>query len=97
MLALANHLPIGLRRVDIGGAILHVDTIDRWLAAQSWRRGWLEAEERALIRARVRPGMTALDIGANVGVHTCGLAQAVGLADHEVKAVRTAAVLHDIG
>jgi len=64
--------------VWVGRHALHVDSVDRWLAAQAWRHGWLEADERALIRRVVRPGMVAIDVGANVGLHTLELAACVG-------------------
>ena len=41
-------------------------------------RGHFEARELDFLRGYVRPGMTALDVGANVGVFTALLARGVG-------------------
>jgi len=77
-MALANRLPIGERSLRIGRDRLYADSVDRWLAILSWRLGIGESEERALIASAVKPGMVTVDVGANVGLHTLGLARAVG-------------------
>jgi FkbM family methyltransferase len=79
-LAVLNRLPIGERSVKIGGQRLYADSVDRWLALMSWKWGVGEREERALIEHVVQPGMIAVDVGANVGLHTLGLARRVGAA-----------------
>jgi FkbM family methyltransferase len=78
LLAALNRLPVGDRTVRIGGDRLYVASLDRWLAALGWKLGRLEAAERALIARVVQPGMTVVDVGANVGLHTVGLARRVG-------------------
>jgi FkbM family methyltransferase len=78
LLAALNRLPIGVRAVRFGEDRLYADSLDRWIAATAWRLGWLEGGERALIRRDVRPGMVAIDVGANLGCHTLTLARAVG-------------------
>ncbi len=40
---------------------------------------WSDREERALLAKIVRPGMTVLDVGANIGVYTRFLAELTGL------------------
>jgi len=57
---------------------LYADSPDRYLAARCWRLGWLEREGRALIAREVQRDMVAVDVGANIGLHTLGLAHAVG-------------------
>jgi FkbM family methyltransferase len=78
LLATANRLPVGERAIVVGGDRLYVASLDRWLAALAWKAGLLEGAERRLIARVVRAGMVAVDVGANVGVHTLGLARAVG-------------------
>jgi FkbM family methyltransferase len=77
-LALANRVPIGQRSVSIGGHKLYADSVDRLLALVSWKLGIGERKERALIERVVQPGMIVVDVGANVGLHTLGLASRVG-------------------
>jgi FkbM family methyltransferase len=78
LFAFLNRLPVGERAVPLGRDRLYADTLDRWAAAQGWRFGFLAGRERALIARTVRPGMTAVDVGANIGFHTLTLARAVG-------------------
>jgi FkbM family methyltransferase len=73
-----GRVPVGVRRVRLGGDRLYADTLDRWLAALAWSHGLLERPERALIAREVRPGMVSVDVGANIGFHTLLLARAVG-------------------
>jgi FkbM family methyltransferase len=80
VLAAVNRLPIGERAVRIGGDRLYVGSLDRWVAALGWKLGALEAAEHALLARIVGPGMVAVDVGANVGFHTLGLARRVGVA-----------------
>lgn len=79
-LAALNALPMGDASVVVGGDRLYTATLDRWLAAQSWRFGWLEAAELRFVRRTIRPGMVAVDVGANIGLYTLALARLVGLA-----------------
>ncbi len=73
-----NRVPVGERRVVIGGMALYADSLDRWVAALGWRHGWI-AHREALFRDRVLgPGMVAVDVGANLGFHTLGMARRVG-------------------
>lgn len=78
LLAAINRLPIGERAVRIEGDRLYVGSVDRWVAAVGWKLGALEAAEHALLARVVGPGMVAVDVGANVGFHTLGLARRVG-------------------
>jgi FkbM family methyltransferase len=79
-LAALNALPMGGASVVVDGNRLYTGTLDRWLAAQAWRFGWLEAAELRFVRAAVRPGMVAVDVGANVGLYTLILSRLVGTA-----------------
>lgn len=62
----------------VGADRLFADSLDRYLAAVCWKLRLLERRERDLIARVVRPGMIAVDVGANLGLHTLGLARAVG-------------------
>ena len=73
-----NRIPIGERAVRIGPDRLYADSLDRWVAAVAWSRGWLAGPERRLVERTVRAGMVAVDVGANIGFHTLVLARAVG-------------------
>src|SRR5262249_53499009 len=73
-----NRLPIGQRSVRIGSDRLFAASLDRYVAALAWKFGWLQRDERELIRHEVRPGMVTVDVGANVGFHTLALARQVG-------------------
>src|SRR5262249_25178550 len=78
VLPVANRVPIGERTVCVGSDRLFVDSIDRALAAVAWKLGLLEGPERRLIARVVQPGMIAVDVGANIGLHTLALARRVG-------------------
>lgn len=41
-----------------------------------------DRKERAFMRSLVRPGMTVVDVGANIGIHACFLSQLVGSSGH---------------
>jgi FkbM family methyltransferase len=73
-----NRVPVGERCVRIEGMPLYADSLDRWVAALGWRYGWL-ARREALFRDRtLQPGMVTVDVGANLGFHTLGMARRVG-------------------
>jgi FkbM family methyltransferase len=78
VLATLNRLPIGERSVRCGGDRLYADSLDRYLAAVAWSRGWLAGRERAFAERTLRRGMVAVDVGANVGFHTLLMARCVG-------------------
>ena len=78
LLAALNRVPIGERAVRVDGERLYAASPDRWLAALAWKTGLLEGAERRMIAREVKPGMVAVDVGANLGVHTLALARAVG-------------------
>jgi FkbM family methyltransferase len=66
------------RAVRVGADRVYVGTADRALRALSWWIGLGDRAERALLARLVRPGMVAVDIGANIGVYTIELARRVG-------------------
>jgi FkbM family methyltransferase len=78
LLGLLNRVPIGERAVRYGDVRLYADSLDRWVAAMGWTHGWMARRETLLLDRLVRPGMCAVDVGANIGFHTLGLARRVG-------------------
>lgn len=60
------------------GHKIYVDTRDVGIASHLMWEGRWEAHIEACLVPHARPGMTALDIGANFGFYTLLLAQAVG-------------------
>ncbi|MGH6976862.1 MAG: FkbM family methyltransferase [Stellaceae bacterium] len=59
------------------GAMLYLAT-DRYVGGSLDRYGEFSEAETALFAQIVKPGMTVLDLGANMGAHTIYFAQAVG-------------------
>ncbi len=64
--------------VRVWGNVIHPPTGDRWLALVLHRLSLMGREDRALLQARVRPGMRVADIGANQGLYTLLLSRLVG-------------------
>lgn len=56
-----------LARIDVMGQNMYVDLSDPGISWQLLTRGCREVEHVNAIRAHVRPGMTGIDIGANIG------------------------------
>lgn len=69
----------GERVVEVRGLRLTARTPDRILALLLTKWGLLEGGEDRLLRKELKPGQTALDIGANIGILTMELAGLVGL------------------
>jgi FkbM family methyltransferase len=78
LLGAVNRVPIGVRSIRCDGDRLYADSVDRWLAAVAWSRGWVAGRERALLQRTLRPGMVAVDVGSNIGFHTLLMARCVG-------------------
>lgn len=57
---------------------LRFDMSHEWLRGSPWPTAPFELDEQAVMRAVVRPGETAYDIGANMGIHTALLSRLVG-------------------
>src|SRR5262245_44380484 len=70
--------PISIRCVQMGDDRLFADTVDRYAAELAWKHRWRDAAAQRLIAREVRPGMVAVDVGANVGCYTLALARRVG-------------------
>jgi FkbM family methyltransferase len=53
-------------------------TFDRWLYLRLHRFGWMGRAERAALARLVRPGMSVVDVGSNLGLYTVLLSRLVG-------------------
>lgn len=58
------------RAVRLGEATLYVNSIDRLVAALLWKHSLLSGDEARIYREFVKPDMTVLEIGANIGFFT---------------------------
>lgn len=80
ILASLNRLPLPYERmpVRVNDLPMYAHTFDRFVALWLWKLFGLEATESALLKELCRPGMLALDIGSNIGLHTLQLARLAG-------------------
>jgi FkbM family methyltransferase len=74
-----NGLALWNCQCGVWSARLASATFDRWLYLRLHRLGCMGREERATLRSIVRPGMTVLDVGANLGLYTVLFARLVGV------------------
>ena len=72
-----NRHPIWSRETEALGRRLTTPTFDRWLYVQLHAMGWM-GDEIPWLAERVRPGMTVVDAGANIGFYTLIFADLVG-------------------
>jgi FkbM family methyltransferase len=68
----------------VDGHRLHARTSDRALALLLHRLGLADTAEKRWLSENARPGMTCLDIGANIGIYTLYLARLAGPAGRVV-------------
>ncbi len=61
---------------------LLLDADDPGIGRQLLRRAGREPEQTAIVKASLRPGMVAFDLGANVGYYTIMMAKLVGASGH---------------
>jgi FkbM family methyltransferase len=73
-----NRLPIWRRQVHLGNRVVLVPNFDRWLYVKLQALDLMGRDERSFLSRHVRPGMTVVDIGANIGVYSIFLADLVG-------------------
>ena len=73
-----NHLPVWRGECEVWGLRVSAATFERWLYLRLHRLGRMGRNEHAALGRLVRPGMTVLDVGANLGLYTLLLAKLVG-------------------
>lgn len=62
--------------------LTHLPTLDPVISGQVARDGFWEAAESQFLVSAVRPGMTVLDVGANIGCFAILLSRALGRTGH---------------
>jgi hypothetical protein len=72
--------PSGIRVCKVFGSTFTLDLSD--VVQRQIYLGTFEPKETAIIRSRLRPGMTFLDVGANVGYYTALAARGKNLPQH---------------
>ncbi len=66
-------------RVSLGGQMpMILSTADQVISKAIFATGEWEPAELGILRHFLKPGMTAVDVGANIGVHSLTMAKAVG-------------------
>ncbi len=73
-----NRLPLWKSRQTVWGQRLIVPSADRLLYTTLHRAGLMGGADRRFYEAELRPGMTVLDIGANIGLYTLLFSRLVG-------------------
>jgi FkbM family methyltransferase len=66
------------REQPVWGQRMRARTFDRTLYLWMHRHGFMGAAERRVLGQLAKPGMTAVDVGANLGLYSLLLAQLVG-------------------
>ena len=74
-----NYHPFWHREISARGKKLTVPSLDRWLYARLHAIGWMGGEV-PWFSEQIRPGMTVVDVGANIGFYTLVFADLVGAA-----------------
>ena len=72
-----NHAPLWHREISVWDRKMRAASLDRLVALGLHRLGWMGRDEAILLRRLVRPGMHAVDVGANVGLYSLLLARLV--------------------
>jgi FkbM family methyltransferase len=73
-----NGLGVWRREQSVWGKRMSSRTFDRSLYLWMHRRGFMGKAEQAIMARLVKPGMTVVDVGANVGLYTLFMAGLVG-------------------
>lgn len=73
-----NRLPLWQGECRVWDFRLRTASFERWLYLRLHRLGRMGRDEARALAAIVRPGMTVLDVGGNLGLYTLLLARLVG-------------------
>jgi FkbM family methyltransferase len=71
-------LPAAIRLTETRDGLMLYPAADMFIGPCLAAYGEYSPEEARLLQSLVRPGDVVLEVGANIGVHTLGLARAVG-------------------
>jgi FkbM family methyltransferase len=74
--------PADIVLVDVQGSKMYVKPDDSFISSSIINLGVWETEETALFYSLIKPGMTILDVGANMGYYTLLAAKLVGTLGH---------------
>ncbi len=78
LLGRLNRASLWQREVRVWGETLLIPSADRLLYAFLHRAGWMGSAERRFFPRVIQPGMTILDIGANIGLYALLFARLAG-------------------
>lgn len=73
-----NYLPIWRNYLPVWGVKLFHPSWDRWLYLMLHRLGLMGGLERKTIQQILKPGMSVLDVGGNIGLYTILFSRLVG-------------------
>lgn len=73
-----NQLWLWRGQHEVWGQQMSAGTFERWLYLRMHRMGRMGVQERSNFERLVKPGMTVLDIGGNLGLYTVLLSRLVG-------------------
>lgn len=73
-----NSNPIWNREVRFEQRTLRAPTFDRWLYVKLHKLGLMGKEDFEFFRTHLKPGMTVVDAGANIGLYSIVMADLVG-------------------
>lgn len=73
-----NGMGLWRREQAVWGKRMRAKTFDRSLYLWMHRRGFMGKAERGIMGRLIKPGMTVVDVGANVGLYTLNMASLVG-------------------
>ncbi|HVT73232.1 MAG TPA: FkbM family methyltransferase [Lacunisphaera sp.] len=79
-----NDLPLWAGECTVWDRRFRSASFERWLYLRLHRLGWMGRRESAALARSVRPGMTVLDVGGNLGLYTLLLSRLVGPAGRVV-------------
>lgn len=73
-----NRLACWRSDCEVWGQRMRAETFDRWLYLRLHKAGLMGRAERVAITRLVRPGMTVVEVGSNLGLYTVLLSRLVG-------------------
>ena len=78
ILSAANYNRIWTCSIPFREYTIGVPSFDRWLCVKLHKIGLMGRDDLAFFQRHIKPGMTVIDIGANLGMYSLELARLVG-------------------